>query len=85
MYNNHYNNRYARIKHNYKKVVKFTKEMKFVERFNSIKEAAKSVNGDPSNIGSCCHFRFPSAYGFIWRFDIGDESVLDTNNEGIVQ
>lgn len=67
-YNNHYNKRYERMRRNYKAVLKLTMEGDIIEAYPSIKDAAQSVNGFPSNIGNCVHRRIPSAYGYKWEF-----------------
>lgn len=68
-YNNHYNNRYSRIRRNYKSVIMLNKSNEEIKTFKSIGEAAKYVNGNPSNIGNCCNGRLKVAYGFVWKFD----------------
>lgn len=50
-----YNNNYGSRKNNYKKTVyQYSKDGKFIAKFESTIEAAKSVNGNPSNISACC-------------------------------
>lgn len=66
-YNNHYNDRYSRIKRNDKPVAKY-RDGVLIAEYKSIKEAAASVNGNPSNIGSRAHNRPLSAYGYRWKF-----------------
>ena len=68
-YNNRYNSRYSRIRRNEKGVVQMTMSGDCVATYNSIKNAATSVNGKSSNIGNVCHGRMKSAYGFRWRFE----------------
>lgn len=68
MYNNHYNERYKRIKHYARRVEKLDINGNYISTYNSIRDAALSVNGDPSNIGSCAHNRLKTAYGYKWRF-----------------
>ena len=52
-----------------RKIVQYTKNGEFVREWDSIVEAAKSVNGLQGNIGSCCRgFRYKTAYGYIWRY-----------------
>lgn len=67
-YNNHYNKRYEKMRRNNKAVLQLTIEGKVIGLYSSIKEAAQSVNGTPSNIGSCAHGRLLSAYGYKWQF-----------------
>lgn len=69
-YNNHYNDRYQKIKRFTRPVVKYTLDMELVQIFNSIVSASKSlnINRKESNISSCCRGKIKYAYGFIWRY-----------------
>lgn len=53
-----------------KKVYKFDMYGNFLEEFDSLTEAAKSVSASsPSNIKYTCDGKFSSAYGFLWSWD----------------
>lgn len=49
-------------------VEKFDLDDNFLERFNSLREAAESINKDFKNISSCCRGKSKSAYGFKWKY-----------------
>nr|DAF72285.1 MAG TPA: intron associated endonuclease [Caudoviricetes sp.] len=50
-------------------VEKYTKDGKFVARFNSVKEAVESVGkNSTSAISRACKGKTKTAYGFIWRY-----------------
>ncbi len=51
-----------------KSVIKSDLDGLEIERFESITDAAKSVNGSPSNIKYTCEGRFKTAYGFKWFY-----------------
>jgi group I intron endonuclease len=54
---------------NYNKpVVQLSLSGVYLREYDSIKEAAMTLNVDESSISSCCHYRQKSAYGFIWLF-----------------
>ena len=67
-YNNKYNDRYSKMKRNYKGVCQCFKG-DVIAVFPSIKDAAKAVGGHPSNIGNCCHGRLLSTCGYQWKFN----------------
>lgn len=50
-----------------KPVVQYTKDMRAVAVWDSIAQAAKSLNVSPSNICSCCTGGLATSSGFIWR------------------
>lgn len=49
-------------------ILQFTKNMDFVGYYDSLTEAANSVDGLTSNICSCCKQNIKSAYNYIWRY-----------------
>lgn len=49
-------------------ILQFTKNMDFVGYYDSLTEAANSVNGLASNICSCCKQNIKSAYNYVWRY-----------------
>lgn len=67
-YNNHYNNRYSKIKNFRKPVFQYTIEGDFVCKFESIRAAAKSIGCSKGYIGNCCNGRVKSALGYVWKF-----------------
>lgn len=49
------------------KVLKYNKQMKFIEEYSSMTEAAKSVNGDPSTVSKVCNGKLKSHKNFIFK------------------
>lgn len=52
-----------------RKVIKLDEAENILAHFNSLKEAADSVNGKWQCIQACCNKKTNKAYGFIWRFE----------------
>lgn len=53
-----------------RKVKQFTKDThEFIQTFNSLSDAAKSVYGAWQHIQRCCNKIKPSAYGYYWEFE----------------
>ena len=53
---------------NNKPVNQYTKDGKFVRQYASIYKAAIAVKGRAVNIGNCAMGRFPTSYGYVWRY-----------------
>lgn len=53
---------------NCKPVIQFTKDMKFINEYLSINQAAKINNLYHSNISKCCKDIVKSSGGYIWKF-----------------
>lgn len=51
-----------------KSVIQYTITGIFVAEYETIAEAARAVNGDPSYISLCCRGRAKTANKFIWKF-----------------
>lgn len=49
-------------------VLQYTRNMELVSSWGSIKEAGRALKIAEPNINACCHGRFPTAGGFIWRY-----------------
>lgn len=49
-------------------VVQYTKDMRVVALWDSIREAGRSLGIAPNNISSCCRNNLPSAGGYVWRY-----------------
>lgn len=49
-------------------IVQYTRNMEFVSLWDSIREAGQALKIAESNINACCHNRFPTAGGYIWRY-----------------
>lgn len=52
-----------------KKVKQYDLNGVFLKEFNSLKEAADSVQGNWQCIQSCCNKKTSSAYKYVWRFN----------------
>lgn len=50
-----------------KKVLQYTLGGEFVEEFEGLKDAAKSVGCSSQNIGDVCRGKTETAFGFMWR------------------
>ena len=51
------------------KVAQYDKEMNFIRKFNSSKEASEFLgNKNKYFIESCCKGNYKFAYGFIWKY-----------------
>jgi hypothetical protein len=53
---------------NKKTVIKYDKDLNYIEEFDSISEASNSLNKNTASISECCHNKRKSAYGYIWKF-----------------
>lgn len=51
-----------------KKILQFTKDLKFVREWPSITEAGKHYNNDRKGIWSVCNGINQTAQGFVWRY-----------------
>jgi hypothetical protein len=51
-----------------KMVEQYDLDDNFINKFNSLREAAESINKDCKNISSCCRGKTLTAYGFKWRY-----------------
>ena len=63
------NKTYPPIKIHERRVVKLTIDMKYVQTFNSITEAAESVGKKPPAIIRNCKEPHRTAYGFKWMYE----------------
>lgn len=52
-----------------KSVIQLTKDLNFIKRWDYISEAAIFLGKDISNIISCCKYKIPSAYGYVWVYE----------------
>jgi group I intron endonuclease len=62
---------------NKQKIDKFSLDGKFIETFDSMKDAAKSMNVDYTAISKCCNNKVKTAYKFIWKFHTGDTNNIE--------
>lgn len=68
-YNTNYGTRNKKAaKKKFKAVNMYTLDMKFIRRFESLKEAGEYVNGNPCNIAQNCKQLSKSSYGYIWHW-----------------
>lgn len=51
-----------------KYVLQYSKDNKFIKEFNSVREAARHVNGGAGNICQCCKGTRKTYKGFIWKY-----------------
>ena len=49
-------------------VVQLSKSGEFIRQWSYISEAANFLHCSMDNIVSCCSYRIPSAYGFLWMY-----------------
>lgn len=49
-------------------VIQYDLNMNFIREYESINEAARAVNGNPSNIKYTIEGTFSKAYGFKWKY-----------------
>ena len=53
-----------------KKVIQYSKDMKFIKLWNSVREAEKELKIGSSSISNCCSGRYKTAGGYIWKYEI---------------
>lgn len=75
-YNNYYKNleittQKENIRHSHAlKINKYTLDMKLINKYNCMKDAANELKiVKYGNISKCCQGKLKSAYGYIWKFD----------------
>lgn len=69
-YNAHYGNHIKKVKEkHYKKIVQYTMDNFFVNKWESIKEASIKNNIDSSSITKVCKGNRKSAGGYIWAYE----------------
>lgn len=49
-------------------VVQYDKDMNYIDKFSTLKEASEKTGCHYSNISSCCSRRIKSCGGYIWRY-----------------
>lgn len=70
-YNNNYNNRQIKISHKRKRsVIQTDLSGNFIARYDSIKSAAKAVNGCYCNIIYCCKGKYKTHKDYKWRYEV---------------
>ena len=71
-YNANYGNRNKKCREvnrfHFKQIDQYTLDGVFVKTFETISDAARSVNGDATFISRVAHGRANTAYGYIWKF-----------------
>jgi len=80
-----------------KAILQYTTEGVLVQEWKSIKEAAKILKVDTTNISACCRNKIKSSGGFIWRYrvniventiqvkKVGYQSQIEKLNKPILQ
>lgn len=70
LYNLEYSDVPKRIaKFKFRRVIQFDKDMNEIRRWNSLKEAAKSINRAQQNISKCCRGKVDTCGGYKWRYE----------------
>lgn len=60
-------------------ICQFTMDGVFIQKFVSLQEAARSVNGNPINLKYCAEGKFQYMQGFRWSFD--ENAVFESIKE----
>lgn len=69
-YNTNYSNVGERVaKFKFRKVIQFDKNMNEIKRWDSLKEAAKSINRAQQNISRCCRGKSATCGGYKWKYE----------------
>ena len=66
-------------------VVQLSKSGEFIRYWSYISEAAIFLNCSMDNIVSCCAYRIPSAYGFLWMYSEEYEKYKDLSCSDLVK
>lgn len=62
-----------------KKVFQFDKDLNFIKEWGSLSEVENELGYHRSNVGAVARGKKPFAYGYIWRYDIPNDKVIDKN------
>lgn len=65
-YNMLYNDNFKKL---YKKVYKMSLENKFLQSYESLKDAANKNNCEKSGISACCNGKIKTYKGYIWKYE----------------
>lgn len=52
----------------YKEIKQYDKNMNFIKKYNSLREASRTTNIKESNISFCAYGKRKSAGGYIWKY-----------------
>lgn len=65
-------------------IYKYSMEGELIEKFRSLGEASRSVNGNASNIKYCAEGKFQYAYGFRWSYLLNPkfDKIVPRNYKG---
>lgn len=75
------NHRFGKKDHKAKIVLKYDLENNFIEKYQSITDAAKSINMKASAVSICCRGKIKQSKGFIFRFEnYTDLELKELNN-----
>ena len=55
---------------NSKRVLQFDKNGNFIQAWKSTKEIERKLKIRNGNISNCCHGRYKTAGGYVWRYDV---------------
>lgn len=61
-----------------KEVIQYDLQGKYINKYSSTGEAARSIGGNHSHIGECCRNKIKTYKGFIWRYS---EDIVSPSSE----
>ena len=65
-----------------KQINQLTLDGKFIQKFNSIKQAAREIGGDSKGISQACRGLLKTSGGFKWEFAETNNELKEKNNYG---
>ena len=60
-------------------VCQYDRKGNFLKKYNSLKDAEKSLNVKKSHISCCARGKRPTAHGYVWKYVEEDEQPLTTD------
>lgn len=51
-------------------IYQYDKNMNFIKKYKSVRDAAKALGKPPANISACALKKRKTAYGYIWSYDM---------------
>lgn len=69
-YNSNYSNVGEKVaKFKFRRIIQFDLNMNELKRWDSLKEAAHSINRAQQNISRCCRGKAPTCGGYKWKYE----------------